>query len=279
MLAIEKGIIFDSKERLDFINDLVKKFGKNSLILFSDVKNGYGKMIQSKLLEWNPNTFYIDGEVDSKERDKFKDILESQDDVILVASFGTFATGIDSKNLHHIILADKMLSVAKKYLNDSTYIGYRWGYKNTFDAPIKLSEQIDIKPFKDQIEKSGRLYLRQLGYDESTITFETQVFVSEMIGGDYHESHTHPNSILSGLLYLQVPEGSAPLILSDPRPFRQFTMLPTLGNTTTNIEEISITPKKGLLLIWESWIPHVVPKTNNKDGRITMVFNICRKTI
>ena len=108
MLAIEKSIIFDSKERLDFISDLAKKFGKNSLILFSDVKNGYGKMIQSKLLEWNPNTFYIDGEVDSKERDKFKEILESQDDVILVASFGTFATGIDSKNLHHIILAESI---------------------------------------------------------------------------------------------------------------------------------------------------------------------------
>ncbi len=108
MLAIEKGIIFESKERLDFISDLAKKFGKNSLILFSDVKNGYGKMIQAKLLEWNPNTFYIDGEVDSKERDRFKDILESQDDVILVASFGTFATGIDSKNLHHIILAESI---------------------------------------------------------------------------------------------------------------------------------------------------------------------------
>jgi superfamily II DNA or RNA helicase len=108
MLAIEKGIIFDSKDRLDFISDLAKKFGKNSLILFSDVKNGYGKMIQSKLLEWNPNTFYIDGEVDSKERDRFKDILESQNDVILVASFGTFATGIDSKNLHHIILAESI---------------------------------------------------------------------------------------------------------------------------------------------------------------------------
>jgi len=108
MLSIEKGIIFESKERLEFISDLAKKVGKNSLILFSDVKNGYGKMIQSKLLEWNPNTFYIDGEVDSKERDRFKDILESQNDVILVASFGTFATGIDSKNLHHIIFAESI---------------------------------------------------------------------------------------------------------------------------------------------------------------------------
>jgi superfamily II DNA or RNA helicase len=108
MLGIEKGIIFESKERLDFISDLCKKVGKNTLVLFSDVKNGYGKMIQSKLLEWNHNTFYIDGEVDSVDRDKFKEVLESQDDVIIVASYGTFATGIDSKNLHHIVLAESI---------------------------------------------------------------------------------------------------------------------------------------------------------------------------
>jgi superfamily II DNA or RNA helicase len=108
MLSIEKGIIFESAERLDFISDLTRKFGKNALILFSDVKNGYGKLIQSKLLEWNPNTFYIDGEVDSKDRDRFKDVLEAQNDVIIVASFGTFATGLDTKNLHHIILAESI---------------------------------------------------------------------------------------------------------------------------------------------------------------------------
>lgn len=110
MLAIEKGIIFDSKERLDFISDLAKKVGKNSLILFSDVKNGYGKAIQSKILEWNPNTFYIDGEVDSRDRDRFKETLEAHNDVIIVASYNTFATGIDSKNLHHIILAESIKS-------------------------------------------------------------------------------------------------------------------------------------------------------------------------
>ena len=35
-------------------------------------------------------------------------VLESQDEVIIVASYGTFATGIDSKNLHHIILAESI---------------------------------------------------------------------------------------------------------------------------------------------------------------------------
>lgn len=106
MLAIEKDIIFESKERLDLISNLVKKLGKNTLILFSDVKNEYGKRIHQKILEWNTNTFYIDGGVDSSDRDSYKSIMESQDDVIIVASFGTFSTGIDLKNVHHIIFAE-----------------------------------------------------------------------------------------------------------------------------------------------------------------------------
>jgi superfamily II DNA or RNA helicase len=106
MLSLEKGFIFESNERLEFINRLVKKLGKNTLILFSDIKNGYGKKIHQTLLEWNKNTFYIDGEVESSVRDQFKDAMEKNNDAIIVASFGTFSTGIDLKNVHHIIFAE-----------------------------------------------------------------------------------------------------------------------------------------------------------------------------
>jgi superfamily II DNA or RNA helicase len=106
MLAIERGFLFESKERLDFISTLLQRISKNTLVLFSDVKNGYGKKIQQKLLEWNPNTFYIDGEVESSDRDSFKNIMESEENVIIVASFGTFSTGIDLKNVHHILFAE-----------------------------------------------------------------------------------------------------------------------------------------------------------------------------
>lgn len=108
MLAIEKGIIFESQERLEYISSLAKGLGKNTLILFSDVKNGYGKKIHAAILEWNEKTFYIDGEVESTERDRYKEVLESQEGVIIVSSFGTFATGIDSKNLFHIIFAESI---------------------------------------------------------------------------------------------------------------------------------------------------------------------------
>lgn len=106
MLSIEKGIIFDSIDRLNFISDLVKKFDNNSLILFSDVKNEYGKRICNKIREWNKNTFYIDGGVETEDREMYKDAMERKEGVIIVASFGTFSTGIDLKNVHHILFVE-----------------------------------------------------------------------------------------------------------------------------------------------------------------------------
>ena len=106
MLKRERNYLFKSSSRLNFISALVKKVSKNTLILFSDVKNEYGKTIYSKISEWNKNTFYIAGEVKSKDRDVYKSIMESENSVVIVASFGTFATGIDLKNVHHIIFAE-----------------------------------------------------------------------------------------------------------------------------------------------------------------------------
>ena len=106
MLALEKEIIFNSQERLNLISKTVQQFGKNTLILFSDIKNEYGKNICNKLKEWNEDTYYIDGGIESEQRDKFKDAMEKNEGVIIVASYGTFATGIDLKNVHHIIFAE-----------------------------------------------------------------------------------------------------------------------------------------------------------------------------
>lgn len=106
MLDIEKGIIFDSKERLDFISTLVKRLGKNTLILFSNIKDEYGINISNHIKNWNSKTYYIDGTVENSFREEFKDSMEKHDDVVIVASYGTFATGIDLKNVHNIIFAE-----------------------------------------------------------------------------------------------------------------------------------------------------------------------------
>jgi len=77
MLSIERQFLFDNEERLDMISRLIKGLGKNALVLFSDVKNGYGKRIHEKLLTWTKNAFYIDGSVDSTDRDIYKNVMEN----------------------------------------------------------------------------------------------------------------------------------------------------------------------------------------------------------
>lgn len=106
MLGIEKRIVYESIDRINFINGLVKKLGKNSLILFTNIKDEYGLSIQKKLNEWNEHTFYVDGGTSDDDREIYKNMMETNDDVIIVASYGTFSTGIDLKNVHHILFVE-----------------------------------------------------------------------------------------------------------------------------------------------------------------------------
>lgn len=106
MLDIEKDIIFASESRIEFISKFARKLEKNTLILFSDIKNEYGLNISRKISEWNANTFYIDGSVENIDRADYIKTMESDDNVIIVASYATFATGINTKKLFNIIFAE-----------------------------------------------------------------------------------------------------------------------------------------------------------------------------
>jgi len=110
MLEIEKGIIFESEERLDFISKLVSKFGKNTLVLFSDVKNEYGLRIQEKLKEWNDNTFYIDGSVENTDREEYKDITEYPGRFTIL-EFGDIIVKVNQYK--RVKLTDKSIKLAR----------------------------------------------------------------------------------------------------------------------------------------------------------------------
>ena len=49
--------------------------------------------------------FFVYGGVDSLEREKIREIVENEKDAIIIASFGTFSTGINIRNLHNIVFA------------------------------------------------------------------------------------------------------------------------------------------------------------------------------
>lgn len=94
-------------KRNNFIKNLSLDLKGNTLILFNRVET-HGQplyeMINSSAAK-DRKIFFVYGGVDAEEREKVREITEKENDAIIVASYGTFSTGINIKNLHNIVFA------------------------------------------------------------------------------------------------------------------------------------------------------------------------------
>ena len=103
----EIQFIIGNEKRNNFIRNLALDLKGNTLILFSRVE-GHGRvlfdLINSNVLEQR-QTFFVHGGVGAEDREKVREITENEKNAIIVASYGTFSTGINIRNLHNIIFA------------------------------------------------------------------------------------------------------------------------------------------------------------------------------
>ena len=102
----EIDYIVSSKARNEFIRNLVLSLKGNSLVLFNLVEK-HGKQLH-KLIEekaGNRHVFFVYGGTDVEVREQVRAITEKQNDAIIVASYGTFSTGINIRNLHNVVFA------------------------------------------------------------------------------------------------------------------------------------------------------------------------------
>jgi superfamily II DNA or RNA helicase len=109
---IERKLVIESKKRLNYVVDFINKTSKNSLVLFQSVKDEYGKQIWNALREKSSDreVFYVDGDTDESLREEYKTRMSTGTNKILIATYGTFATGISINNLHNIFLVESYKS-------------------------------------------------------------------------------------------------------------------------------------------------------------------------
>ena len=95
-----------NNERNDFIRNLALSLNGNSLILFQFVEK-QGKVLYEKIKEkaGKRQVFFVFGGTDVEVRESIRAITEKASDAIIVASYGTFSTGINIRNLHNIVFA------------------------------------------------------------------------------------------------------------------------------------------------------------------------------
>ena len=95
------------EQRNSFIKNLTLDLKGNSLILYSRVE-AHGKVLYDLInssKQSDRKLFFVHGGVDAEEREQVREITETENNAIIVASYGTFSTGINIKNLNNVIFA------------------------------------------------------------------------------------------------------------------------------------------------------------------------------
>ena len=137
--------IITHNRRNNFIRNLALDLKGNTLILFARVE-GHGEPLYN-LINTNSiidrHVFFVHGGVATEDRERVREITESENNAIIVASYGTFSTGINIKNLHNIIFA----SPSKSRIRNLQSIGrvLRKGSNKTKATLYDIADDISYK--------------------------------------------------------------------------------------------------------------------------------------
>ena len=99
----------------------------------------------------------------------------------------------------------------------------------------------------------------------------TQSWINYTKTGQYHHKHTHPNSIISGVFYIQASKEIDKLFFYN-ESYEQIKIVPKEFHVY-NSESWWLPVETGRLLLFPSSLTHMVATTSGEDDRISMSFN------
>ena len=103
----EMEYIVTHQKRNNLIKNLVNDIGGNTLVLFNYVEK-HGEPLFELINNSVGNerkVFFVHGGTDIEDREAVRLITEKEDNAVIIASYGTFSTGINIRRLHNIIFA------------------------------------------------------------------------------------------------------------------------------------------------------------------------------
>src|SRR5210317_701902 len=102
----EMDYIVSNEKRNKYIRNLCLSLQGNSLCLFQYVEK-HGEILKQLIEDKadDKKVFFVYGGVEAEEREKIRFITEKSEGAIIIASYGTFSTGINIRNLHNIVFA------------------------------------------------------------------------------------------------------------------------------------------------------------------------------
>lgn len=145
----EMDYICNCQQRNKFIRNLCRDIEGNTLLLFSYVEK-HGRVLHEIInshVSSDRKVFFVYGGTDAMQRENIRAITEKEDNAIIIASYGTFSTGINIKNLHNVIFA----SPSKSRIRNLQSIGrvLRKGDKKSKATLYDISDDFSTKRRKN----------------------------------------------------------------------------------------------------------------------------------
>ncbi len=155
----------------------------------------------------------------------------------------------------------------RNWSTEHGYPGYT-SYASLDDLPVRDPYFGDLKR---ALDRHAQVFAQEAGFDLGARKPKLNgLWVNILKPGGGHSGHIHPHSIISGTLYLRVPPGAGPLKLEDPR----LPLMMAAPQRSGDAQPFHYAePKRGTILMWESWLRHEVPQGSAKSERISISFN------
>ena len=151
----------------------------------------------------------------------------------------------------------------QRWSREHRYAGYT-SYASLNDLPKRDPAFTDLAKL---LTRHAAKFANECAFDLARKPRLDSLWVNLLKSGGQHSGHIHPHSIVSGTLYVEVPPGSGSIRFEDPR-------LPLMMAAPPRPDTfVSVEPRPGLLLMWESWLRHEVLPGVGRGERLSISFN------
>ena len=159
----------------------------------------------------------------------------------------------------------------RRWAREHGYGGYT-SYASLNDLTRRASVFAELET---DIAAHVALFARDLEFDLGGKRLKLDsLWVNVMEKGAIHGPHIHPHSAVSGTYYVTVPERAGSIRFEDPRLAMLMAAPPRKKKARLqNQSFVSVAPRPGMLLLWESWLRHGVEPNAAKRPRISISFN------
>lgn len=179
-------------------------------------------------------------------------------------------------------MATEMLSS----INNSELINYAYSLKsesngvvksnvNGWQSDILTKPNLEITKLVDII--SSQLYDLRGEYGiKDNFNFQiNNLWININTKLSFNRPHVHPESAVSGVYYVSVPDNSGNIVFNHPSRTQQYHIRDDVIKVPNDINSSTwhVTPNAGLLILFPSWLEHYVEPNNNEDERISIAFN------